>query len=145
MTCQTIANTDTALRSLYGVSGYLAIINLYSKTRHNTGSDKLLARFPAPEVMRLLLYYLALIRPLEITFAAELYGQQASTDYSTYLWMQRGKLMDSHACTDVLRYFTDLFLHVPLGCADWRQLTKNVFRYDFPNYVHTTLLTDLSL
>ena len=133
MTCQTITNTDTALRSIYGISGYLATVNFYSKTRHNTGSDKLLARFPAPEVMRLLLYYLALIRPLEVTFAAELYGEEASKEYSTYLWMQRGKIMDAHACTDILRHFTDLFLHVPLGVASWRQLTKNIFRYESRN------------
>src|SRR5215212_1857087 len=43
---QTIVNTQGAPRSLYAMSGYLALVSLYSKTRHNTSRDELVARFP---------------------------------------------------------------------------------------------------
>jgi hypothetical protein len=128
MSCQTFTNTPTATRGLYAISGYLCLVNFYSKTRHNSGSDKPVGRFPALEVMRLLLYYLALIRPVEVTFASELYGPQAVEDYSVHLWMHRGKVMDSHKYTNVLKHFTDLYLHVPLTVSQWRQLVKNIFR-----------------
>src|SRR5215212_8319323 len=60
MVSQTIVNTQGAARSLYAVSSYIALVNFYSKTRHNTGHDKPVSRFPAPEVMRLLLYAVVL-------------------------------------------------------------------------------------
>jgi hypothetical protein len=64
---------------------------------------------------------------VEIAFAMELHGQQVAQDYSAYLWIRRGKVMDVHMYTDVLKQFTNVFLRVPLGVSDWRQLTKNIF------------------
>jgi hypothetical protein len=129
MICQTIVNTQAAPRTLYSLSGYLGLINTYSKTRHNKGWDKLVARFPAPEVVRLLLYIVALIRPLEVTFAEEIYGEEAVELYKTNLWVRKGKRMDVNRFSDCLRNFTDLYLCAPLGVSDWRQLMKTFFRH----------------
>jgi hypothetical protein len=135
MTCHQIINTNAAPRAIYGISGYLGLVNFYSKTRQNTGSDKVLARFPAKEVMRLLLYYLVLLRPVEVSLAAELYDQETVELYSVNLWVRRGREMDTNMFTEVLRHFTDLYLHVPLAVSDWRQLVTNVFR----NILHIDL------
>ena len=135
MACHQIVNTQAAPRSLYGISGYLALVNFYSKTRQNTGNDKLLARFPATEVMRLLLYYLVLIRPVELSFAGLIYGEEAVDLYTVNLWVRRGKEMETRTFTKVLRHFTDLYLHVPLAVSDWRQLVTNIFR----NILHINL------
>jgi hypothetical protein len=128
MASQTIVNSQSAPRGVYAMSGYLALVNTYTKTRHNTGFDKLVGRFPAKEVMRLLLYLIVLIRPVEACFIRELLGEKAAEVYRTHLWVSRDKPTKVDHFTDVLRLFTDRYMRVPLGISDWRHLMKTIFR-----------------
>jgi hypothetical protein len=64
-----ITNTFGAQRSLYAMLGHLCLVGRYNKTSHNSGQDKLIPRALHLKPGQLLLYYLALVCPVERSFA----------------------------------------------------------------------------
>jgi hypothetical protein len=124
-----LVNTTTAPRNLFFISGYVALVNMYNKTRHNTGKERIAPRFPAHEVIRYILYIVTLIRPAERFFAPEIFGPEAVTNYSTYLWVERGNTMATPQFTHILENVTETHLGIRIGISDWRHLAKTIFRH----------------
>lgn len=123
-----IQNTSFATRNLYAVGGHGVIVSKYNKTRQNHVFDKLVARCYPPQVFRIVLYYVAVIRPLERYWITELYTRNKGSHYEAHMWVRHDRLMDSKAFTQELRDFTLSALGVPLGLSQWRHVVKSVFR-----------------
>lgn len=121
-------NVEECPRSLYIMHGYLTSILQYNKTRHNTQTGKLIARFFPPRLGRLFLYYLAIIRPLEKVWADDVFGAGKSSEYRHLVFVRHANPMLSHHFSKALYDSSLDHIHIGLGIRDYRQFIKAILR-----------------
>lgn len=123
------SNSVDAASNVHFFSGYLAIVGVYNKTRHNTGSDKLIARFLPHRIARLLLLYMTIVLPVLRIWAPEIFAEEERISiYQHHLFTYAGQAMQSHHFSAALFQATTEGLSVGLGIADWRQMYKALIR-----------------
>jgi superfamily II DNA helicase RecQ len=121
-------NAEECARSLHIMHGYLTSVLRYNKTQHNTHAEKLIARFFPPRLGRLFLYYLVIIRSLEIVWADDVFGVGKSCEYKHLVFVRYAKPMQSHQFSKVLYGSSLHHIKVGLGIHDYRQFIKAVLR-----------------
>jgi len=98
ITTWNLHNTRTAQRNLYICQGQLVLIARYSKTRHCTGGDKPIPRFPVARTSELMLTYLICARAIESTFVEQLSSEKgAGSRHWSYLFARNGTRLTSEA------------------------------------------------
>lgn len=122
-------NSQFTAGNIHFFTGYLAFVTAYNKTRHNTGSDKLIARFLPPRLARIVIMYLTLVLPLLRTWAPEIFHDASQIQtFDNQFFVKSGRPMQSQEFTIALYDATSEGLNVGLGLADWRQVIKAIFR-----------------
>lgn len=128
MATLSMENVKTSQRNLYVMHGYLVAALRYNKTQHSTQMDKLIARFIPPRFGRILLYYIAIVRPLERIWSEEAFGRSKSDAYRHLVFVRYATPMESVQFSRILHDSTLEHLDVGLGLRDYRQFIKSVLR-----------------
>jgi hypothetical protein len=81
-----------------------------------------------PELAKLLVFYLLVIRPLEIELAWILWGEANSVLYEEYLWVQMGHRVMEHHLGNALETLTQKHCSVGLSPRPYRQLVVAIAR-----------------
>lgn len=97
-----VVNTPTAQRHLYVVNNTVCFIHSYNKTSSSTGRDKLIPRGLPEDVGKLLIAYLALVRPLERAMVADTVDEKTLALYGTHLWVSTRGKWDTNFFSDIL-------------------------------------------
>jgi superfamily II DNA helicase RecQ len=121
-------NTAAAPRSLFAINGYIASALSYSKTQSITGSNKIIPRFFPFDVARILVIYLAIVRPLELLWANGVFGPASAKNYLCLVFVRAAEPMTSADFSNALQTFTKDELDFPMGLADYRQVIKVILR-----------------
>jgi hypothetical protein len=127
-----IVNTMTAQRNLYALIDEVCIVGRYNKTSHNTGSDKVIPRAVHPKVAILLVKYLALVRPLERSFAEKV-APTVAKQFDTFLWVGIKGKWTSPKISSLLQDAFYQYTHVPIGLAAWRHIAESIMRHKLTN------------
>jgi len=85
------------------------------------------AHFLPTAIARLFIYLVGPIRQVVIAFARQVSSENINA-YETYLYVANGKTVESSAFSNVVRLYTQEFLHVPLTFAPYRQAVKAILR-----------------
>lgn len=123
-----IRNTPTARRNLYAIGNRVCLIGTYNKTSHNSHRDRLLPRGLEEQVGRLLLVYLALVRPLETAMAHELVDQKHWHLYETHLWVGSNGCWDTSTFNKILQANFMRHLKVEVTVGSWRHIATAIMR-----------------
>ena len=121
-------NVKESVRGLHVMHGYLTTVLRYNKTRHNVQKDKFVARFFPPRLGRLFLYYLAIIRPLEKIWAADVFGVEKSYGYRHLVFVRYAKPMQTPQFSKALYDSSLNHINIGLGIHDYRHLIKAILR-----------------
>lgn len=122
------ANTHTALRNVFAVGTRILIIGAYNKTSHNTGHNKLLPRALHEDVAKLLVWYLALVHPLEKVFAHLVVSKKHLADYSSHLWADTTGTMDNQDFNSILSPIFREHVGCEMNISTWRHLATAISR-----------------
>ncbi|TFY51705.1 hypothetical protein EVJ58_g10425, partial [Rhodofomes roseus] len=121
-------------RNLHIMQGFVTILTGYWKCADQTGHDKLIARVPCPAVAQRLLFYLGVIRPVQIAFARVFLDKDAVERYTDYLFPGFHKPVDGEFVSACLRADTETYLTRPIGLKDYRQLISALSRWNRSYY-----------
>lgn len=131
-TYQQFANTLTRSRNLHVLLGFVCQVGKYNKTSNNMVRDKYIARALPSPVAKLLITYLAVVRPMErmllhVVTDGDNYDSLYDK-YGTHLWISPTGLYDSRAFSAILRDGLQPFLRFQVGLADMRHILIGFWR-----------------
>jgi hypothetical protein len=123
-------------RSLYILNGILTLVTTYVKTQSIHGRGRMIARALPWKLSRLLLVLYGVVYPAASHLAAYVYEDSGMAEaYDTYMFVFRGKVVDSARFSKFLVMVTENYLDISLGLRDWRQtlctIMVNIARVDF--------------
>jgi hypothetical protein len=111
-------NSRTSVRHLYMMLDRVAIVTRYHKGANQYGSDKTIPRYLPVSLGRLLILYLAYVRPVEEAFLKVL-GTEST---ECFLYMRQGEVWDARHLTLTLRLLSEPYVGFPLTVKLWRQI-----------------------
>jgi hypothetical protein len=109
-------------RNIFHTHGQYWTVMQYSKTENVTGHNSWIPILYPDEIAHLNEYYLIHIRPLEIFFAEQLYGEEAKLLYQEFLYVQNGKHITSDQFSTHLSMVTAKYCGVALRIRAWRHI-----------------------
>jgi hypothetical protein len=122
-------NTQTGLRSLLIVGPLLGCVSHYNKTEAQSGQPRLVVRFYPESTARLLIAYLAEVRPLWLFLDGVMSGEvrPAHAD-SSLIWHTRGQPWTARQFSRALADSTEAHLGVRLPLSIWRHVVVAICR-----------------
>ncbi|KAG1717477.1 hypothetical protein EDB19DRAFT_1839907, partial [Suillus lakei] len=122
-----LINTRESPRTLYFVSGHVAFITGYNKSRQRTNyPDRFVARPIYPPLQRVIMY---LAGPLH--HVADYWVHAIDKKFPALgpeVFTHFGKPLHSEDFSGIIRNHTAEHLHVPMGLRMWRQMMKALMR-----------------
>ncbi|KAL7752913.1 hypothetical protein RI367_001362 [Sorochytrium milnesiophthora] len=98
-----IRNTRDARRSVLWCQQALTLVTRYNKSQGTVGHETCIPRYPAPEVSKLLLDYLTVIRPFEVKVVDHFHGRARAQVQSTLLYCRDGQVWSDDHVRQVYR------------------------------------------
>jgi hypothetical protein len=123
-----IRNTCARLRNLYILHQRMLFTSLYTKTSNLTGQDSFLPTQISENISRTLLHHLAVIRPVEVILSRVLWGDDVAALYDTYLYVSRGRRIDSKENSEILGAFFRETCGANIQLNRCRQLSATIAR-----------------
>jgi hypothetical protein len=121
-----VRNPGTQHRNIFWMDNQLVLTSFYHKGSSWTLNDKVIPRPLPKEIGRILLLYLALVRPLEILFAEQAYSHQAAELYRTKLYVCRDVEWNSWYLSNVMKRKCGGLFTKPFGLRRWRQISAAI-------------------
>lgn len=122
-TCQ-LADGD---RKIYWTHNSPGFLFTYSKSRANTGRDLMVMKPVPPEVGRLLLKFLVLVRPCEEILAPYIGMSDSQLEtYACHLFVTEGRVMDEAFIRRLLPKLSSVYFGVSIGWNRHRHLVKAI-------------------
>lgn len=132
-----IRNTRSCERSFVIQLECMIFIARQTKTSNMTGQDSYLPTRLPDELALLLIHYLVTVRPLERIFAHILYGEDSAALYHTYLFISKGRLLQSEDNAKLVgKFFRDSCM-ADIKLNRCRHLTASIGR-EFVDETHLT-------
>lgn len=117
-----IANQPGVMRNIYYIFDRITLVTRYHKGSNQYGMDKVIPRFLPDSVSKLLIVYLAYVRPVEVYFLQALGQHAAAKVHETYLFSAAGKQWDPNHLTAVLGTTFLRNTNVHVNSQTWRQM-----------------------
>lgn len=126
-----IINCDRR-RDVVVILSRLIILSSYSKSTSMSGQDKLIIRALHSRLARLLIIYLAWVRPFERYLLRVLgYREVIRSAFKTHLWVSSGSktgIWDGDKCSRALSKAFLLHMNAELTIRDWRHISLAMLR-----------------
>lgn len=113
-------------RNLFMSLGLLFLLRRNLKTSTIRGHRSSVVHFPPEKVAELVIYYLAVVRPVEIFLTAGLQWTEQHTAYSQFLYVIKGKQLTPQGLSGIVAQHTDRYLSCRLTGLDLRHVLINL-------------------
>ena len=113
-------------RNLLVTGGLVFFLRRNLTPSSSTGYRSSVFHFPPPKVTELIIYYLAVVRPVEIFFARGLGWADQLSAYSEFLHVVQGKKLSSHELSGVIASHTDRYFGCRLSARDLQRVLVNM-------------------
>jgi hypothetical protein len=125
LTTITTHNMSQRPRAIYKIQGSIMILLGYNKTMSKMGTEKMIARFLTPELSKVLVYFIAVIRPFECFLCEEIQERQVETHVRQTLFIKKGRFLSEDR---IRESFTSSFRKLTrcsnIGFLDYRHISK---------------------
>jgi hypothetical protein len=126
---------DNSQRNLYVLNGLVTIITEYVKTRSHHGHGQLIARTLPWQLGCLVLLIYGVIFPAASHIAAYALDRESAESYLSYVFVLRGRVMQSKDFTKVIHSLTSQLFDISMGLRQFRQtmaiILVNFSKIDF--------------
>jgi hypothetical protein len=114
--------TGGSLRNVFVMFQLLCLMGTYGKTGHLMERDIVIMRVPLPEIGRLWLLYLSLVRPVTVVWQQHFRGDKAALRARDRLFLGPNKLVQSDELSDALATLTLKELGIKINISLWRHI-----------------------
>jgi hypothetical protein len=122
-------------RHFYILNGQVTIVTNYTKTRSHHGRGRQVARTIPWQLARLVILIYAVVYPTAARLGPYVFESTKAEPYTSYMFVLRGKAMDSPQFSKALISYTEQHLDIGLGLRDYRQVMStiliNITKADF--------------
>jgi hypothetical protein len=122
-------------RNLFIAHDLIFLLRRDLKPSGAKGYRSTVLHFPPPKVTDLLVYYLAVVRPVEIFLTASLGWSDKMFNYSQFLYVVKGKKITPRELSGIVAHHTDKYLECQLTGRDFRHVLINIQRVFLPPIV----------
>lgn len=113
-------------RNLLISHGLVFLLRRNLKPSGSKGHRSSIIHFPPPKVAELIIYYLAVVRPVEVFLVAGLGWADQLAVYSEFLYVVKGRKLASHELSELIARYTDRYFGCRLGGLDLRHVLINI-------------------
>ena len=113
-------------RNLFISHGRVFLLRTGLKTSAAKGFRSHIVHFPPPKVAHLLVYYLSVVRPLEVFLTGQLGWVEEHAAYSQFIYVMKGSVLTPRAFSDIISTYTNRYFGCRLSGLDLRHVLKNV-------------------
>lgn len=113
-------------RNLFISHGRIFLLRTDLKSSTSWGHRSSIVHFPPPKVSQLLVYYLAVIRPLEIFLTGQLGWVQEYAAYSKFIYVIKGFQLTPRAFLDIIATHTDHYFNCRLSGLEICHVLVNI-------------------
>ena len=126
-------------RNLFISHGRVFLLRTDVKSSGIRGMRSTIIHYPAPRVVKLLIYYLSVVRPLEVFFAAHLGWKDKHAAYSEFMHVIHGSVLAPRAFSDVIAKHTEQYFGCRLTGLDLRHVLISIQSVFLPPIVDTSI------
>ena len=116
----------TSKRSLFVAFGKVFFLRTILKTSTLRGHRSSVVHFPSEKVSELLLYYLVVIRPIEVFLTASLGWESEHTAYSQFLYVVKGRRLSPRGLSSIIADHTDQYFKCKLTGSQLRHVLISI-------------------
>lgn len=113
-------------RNVFISHGLLFVLRRNFKPSSARGCRSSVVHFPPEKVTELLVYYLAVVRPVEVFLTAGLQWTEQHATYSQFLYVVKGRQMTPQGLSLIIAQHTDRYLDCRLTGLDLRHVLINL-------------------
>jgi hypothetical protein len=113
-------------RNLFISHGRIFLLRTDLKSSTTRGHRSSVVHFPPPKVAELLVYYLAVVRPLETFLAGHLGWVKEHAAYSEFIYVVKGLPLTPRGFSDIITTYTDRYFGCRLSGLDLRHVLVNI-------------------
>ena len=113
-------------RNLFISHGRVFLLRTDLKSSTARGHRSSVVHFPPPKVAELLIYYLAVVRPLETFLAGHLGWFDEHTAYSQFIYVIKGLPLTPHGFSDIIATYSERYFGCRLTGLDLRHVLINI-------------------
>jgi hypothetical protein len=113
-------------RNLFISHGRIFLLRTDLKSSTTRGHRSSVVHFPPPKVAELLVYYLAVVRPLETFLAGHLGWVEEHAAYSEFIYVIKGHPLTPRGFSDIIATYSDRYFGCRLSGLDLRHVLVNI-------------------
>ena len=122
-------------RNLLVSHGLVFLLRRNLKSSTIRGCRSSVVHYPPPKVVELLIYYLAVFRPVEIFLVASLRWAGQHTTYSQFLYVVKGRKLSAQDLSSIVSRFTNEYFECGLTGSQLRHVFIDIQRVFLPPIV----------
>ena len=116
----------SSTRNLFISHGRVFLLRRELKSSTMHGHRSSVIHFPPPKVARLLIYYLVIVRPLEIFLTGSLDWTNEHTAYSEFIYVMKGVPLTPRRFSDIIASYSESYFGCRLSGMDLRHVFINI-------------------
>lgn len=113
-------------RNLLISHGYVFLLRRNLKTSGLRGLKSSIIHFPSEKVSDLIVYYLAVVRPVEVLLTGHLQLEEAYLQYSQFLYVVKGRKLGPQDLSKIIARHTDRYLECRLTGLEARHVLISI-------------------
>jgi hypothetical protein len=113
-------------RNLFISHGSVFLLRRNLKPSTFRGYRSFVVHFPSPKVAELLVYYLVVVRPVEVFLAASLQWDEQLDAYSEFIYVVKGQKLTGTDLSGIIARYTDRYFDCRLTGLDLRHVLVNL-------------------
>jgi hypothetical protein len=113
-------------RNLFISHGLVFLLRRTLKSSTAKGCRSTIIHFPPEKVTELIIYYLAVVRPVEVFLTAALGWTEQHTTYSQFLYVTKGRQLTPQGLSGIIARYTDRYFGCRLTGLDLRHVLINL-------------------
>lgn len=119
-------SNGTSPRNLFISHGLVFLLRRNLKTSYIQGNRTTVIHFPPEKVVELLVYYLAVVRPVEVFLTANLGLTEQQAAYSQFIYVIKGRKMAPRELSSVIQRYTKEYFDCQLAGLDLRHVLVSI-------------------
>jgi hypothetical protein len=119
-------SNGTKKRNLFVSHGRVFLLRTDLKTSPRAGMRSQVVHHPPPKVTELLVYYLSVVRPLEIFLSGSLGWTDQYAAYSQFIYVIKGSVVTPRGFSDIISTYTDRYFGCRLSGLDLRHVLISI-------------------
>lgn len=116
----------SSLRNLFISHGRIFLLRTDLKSSTARGHRSSVIHFPPPKVAELLVYYLAVVRPVEVFLTGHLGWVPEHAAYSEFIYVIKGRPLTPRGFSDIIATYTNSYFDCRLSGLDLRHVLVNI-------------------